>query len=131
MRSLFSIPVRESQTGRHSQTSGLSTANTLVEQSWQPVLPDRMSEVSRREEFAFITLGAFVQRSPQLIVSRGRTGQANPAVQLTATSHGLRRMISDCSPTPSRLLLSHPSRRRSAVAFVQHFFLVAVADFVR
>jgi len=56
---------------------------------------------------------------------------ANPAVQLTATSHGLRHMISGSSITPSRLLLSHPARRRSAVVSVSHFFLVAVADFVR
>jgi len=57
--------------------------------------------------------------------------QANPAVQLTATSHGLRHMISGCLITPSRLLLSHPARRRSAVVSIWHFFQVAVADFVR
>jgi len=55
----------------------------------------------------------------------------NPSVQLTATSHGLRHMVSGCSITPSRLLLSHQSRRRFAVASVSHFFPVAVADFVR
>jgi len=131
MRSLFSIPVRESQTCRHSQTSRLSTADTLVEQSWQPVLPDRMSTVSRRKEFAFITLGAVLQRNLRLFVSRGRTGQANPTVQLTATSHTLRHMISDCSITPSLRLRSHPSCRRSAVVSVLHFSPVAVADFFR
>jgi len=56
---------------------------------------------------------------------------ANPAVQLTATSHGLRHMTSGCSITPSRLLLPHQSRRRSAVISVSHFSQVAVADFVR
>jgi len=55
----------------------------------------------------------------------------NPAVQLTATSHGLRHMTSGCSATPSRLLLSHPARRRFAVVSVPHFSRVAVADFVR
>jgi len=55
----------------------------------------------------------------------------NPAVQLTATSHRLRHMISGCSITPSRLLLPHPSRRRSAEVSVSHFSPVAVADFVR
>jgi len=55
----------------------------------------------------------------------------NPSVQLTATSHGLRHMVSGCSTTPSRRLLSHPSRRRSTVVSVSHFFPVAVADFVR
>jgi len=55
----------------------------------------------------------------------------NPAVQLTATSRGLRHMISGCSITPSRWLLSHPSRRRSVVVSVSHFSRVAVADFVR
>jgi len=57
--------------------------------------------------------------------------RSNPAVQLTATSHGLRQMISGCSITPSRLLLPHQSRRRSTVVSVSHFFPVAVADFVR
>jgi len=61
----------------------------------------------------------------------GVSGQANPAVQLTATSHGLRHMISGGSITPSRLLLSHQSRRRSAMVSDSHFFQVAVADFVR
>jgi len=55
----------------------------------------------------------------------------NPAVQLTATSRGLRQEVTDCSITPSRLLLSHQSRRRSAVVSVSHFSPVAVADFVR
>jgi len=55
----------------------------------------------------------------------------NPAVQLTATSHGLRHMISGCSITPSRLLLPHQSRRRSVAVSVSHFSRVAVADFVR
>jgi len=55
----------------------------------------------------------------------------NPSVQLTATSHGLRHMVSGCLITPSRLLLPHQSRRRSAVVSVSHFSLVAVADFVR
>jgi len=58
-------------------------------------------------------------------------GVPNPSVQLTATSRGLRHMISGCSTTPSLWLLSHPSRRRSAVVSVSHFFPVAVADFVR
>jgi len=40
-------------------------------------------------------------------------------------------MISGCLITPSRLLLSHQSRRRSALVSVSHFLPVAVADFVR
>jgi len=56
---------------------------------------------------------------------------ANPAVQLTATSRGLRHEVSDHSITPSRLLLPHQSRRRSIVLSVSHFSQVAVADFVR
>jgi len=56
---------------------------------------------------------------------------ANPAVQLTATSHGLRHMVSGYSTTPSLRLRSHPSCRRSAVVSVSHFSQVAVADFVR
>jgi len=56
---------------------------------------------------------------------------ANPAVQLTATSHGLRHEVAVNSTTPSRLLLSHQSRRRSTVVLVSHFSPVAVADFVR
>jgi len=59
------------------------------------------------------------------------TRPPNPSVQLTATSHRLRHMLSGCSITPSRWLLSHPSRRRSTVVSVSHFFQVAVADFVR
>jgi len=55
----------------------------------------------------------------------------NPSVQLTATSRWLRQEVSGYSITPSRLLLSHQSRRRSAVAVVSHFSQVAVADFVR
>jgi len=58
-------------------------------------------------------------------------GWPNPAVQLAATSHGLRHLISGCLITPSRLLLPHPARRRSTVVSVSHFFRVAVADFVR
>jgi len=57
--------------------------------------------------------------------------RANPAVQLTATSHGLRHMPSGCSITPSRLLLPHPARRRFVLVSVSHFSRVAVADFVR
>jgi len=55
----------------------------------------------------------------------------NPTVQLTATSHGLRHMLSVCLTTPSRLLRLHQSRRRSAVVFISAFSQVAVADFVR
>jgi len=55
----------------------------------------------------------------------------NPTVQLTATSRGLRHMLSGCSTTPSRLLLSHQSRRRSTTVSVSHFSQAAVADFVR
>jgi len=59
------------------------------------------------------------------------TRPPNPAVQLTATSHGLRHMVSGCSITPSRLLLPHPVRRRSASVLAVVFSQVAVADFVR
>jgi len=55
----------------------------------------------------------------------------NPAVQLTATSHGLRHMTSGCLITPSLWLLSHPSCRRSTLGVISILSQVAVADFVR
>src|SRR5262245_51396445 len=113
MRSLFSIPVRESQTCRHSRIPGISTANTLVEQSLSLSDQAQFPQVSRRVEFISHTLRAAFQRHRRLIVSRGRTGQANPAVQPTATSRGLRHEVTSDSITPSCWLHSHPSCRRS------------------
>jgi len=55
----------------------------------------------------------------------------NTSVEPTATSHGLRHMVSGCSITPSRLLPSHPARRRSILGVVTVLSPVAVADFVR
>jgi len=59
------------------------------------------------------------------------TETPNPAVQLTATSRGLRQKVIMNSITPSRWLLSHPSCRRSTSELADVFSPVAVADFVR
>jgi len=40
-------------------------------------------------------------------------------------------MVADCSITPSRLLLSHPSRRRSTLELVDGFSQVSVAELLR
>jgi len=57
--------------------------------------------------------------------------QANPTLQPTATSRRLRHMISGCSITPSRWLLSHSSCRRSTSEVVSIFSQVAVAELFR
>jgi len=131
MSSLFPIPVRESQTCRHSRTFGTVTPDTLPEQSSFSLSLVFQRRVRSSHEITLDAQVAVSQRGHRLFVRSGRTGQANPAVQLTATSHGLRHMISGRSITPSRLLLPHPARRRYAVVSVCHFSPVAVADFVR
>jgi hypothetical protein len=55
----------------------------------------------------------------------------NPAVQPTATSHGLRQEVSGDSTTPSHWLLSHPVRRRSALVLSVFVCQVAVAELLR
>ena len=55
----------------------------------------------------------------------------NPSVEPTATSRGLRHEVAGYSTTPSRRLLSHPARRRSALVSVSHFSQAAVAHLFR
>jgi hypothetical protein len=57
--------------------------------------------------------------------------QPNPAVEPTATSHTVEPMLMVDSITPSRRLLSHPARRRSALELTGVFCQVAVAHFFR
>ena len=62
---------------------------------------------------------------------RDFTDTPNTSVEPTATSRGLRHQVTDYSTTPSRRLLAHPARRRSALMSVSHFSQVAVAHLFR
>jgi hypothetical protein len=55
----------------------------------------------------------------------------NPAVEPTATSRGVGRTRLVDSMTPSRRLLAHPARRRSALESSGTFCEVAVAHLFR
>jgi hypothetical protein len=55
----------------------------------------------------------------------------NTSLQPTATSRGLRQELTLNWITPSRLLLSHPARRRFILEFVDVFAQVAVAELFR
>jgi len=132
----------ESPTRRHVFEVCCGTTDSFSLTSCWPrtltLLPYATTTVSSRESGAFSTFSLMDTTDSgsrwDLIGSgfgESRNLQANPSVQLTATSHGLRHMIFGCSITPSRLLLSHQSRRRSALVSVSHFSQVPVADFVR
>jgi len=56
---------------------------------------------------------------------------SNTSVELTATSHSLRQMISGYSITPSHWLLSHSVRRRYTPESAAVFSRAAVAHLFR
>jgi len=131
MRSLVHTSVHESRTIRRSEIPRTTTANTVAEQSFFPVSEFPFSHGMRSGQFEGIAEVAPIQDRPRSFVYPYSTVWANTSVEPTATSHTLRHMISDCSITPSRLLLPHPARRRSISELSAVFSQVAVAHLFR
>jgi len=127
----FSISVHGSQTFRCSDLGLHPAADTVVEQSFLQVSEFPSLYGRSSGQFDSIAKVSSIQHGARLFVSTLRTAWANTSVEPTATSHTLRHEVTGCSITPSRLLLSHPARRRSALVFVSHFSQVAVAHLFR